>query len=105
MLSSRMSFAALGGLALAIGLAPASSQAGVFIGFGVPLYPGPYYYGPPVVYGAPLPYPPVAAPQTAYVAPPNPQWYYCANPAGYYPYVQSCAGGWQTVPATPNGSK
>jgi hypothetical protein len=28
-------------------------------------------------------------------------WYYCQNPKGYYPYVKSCNGGWQTVPATP----
>jgi hypothetical protein len=26
-------------------------------------------------------------------------WYYCANPAGYYPYVTQCYSGWQTVPA------
>jgi hypothetical protein len=24
-------------------------------------------------------------------------WYYCHNPAGYYPYVQSCTGEWQKV--------
>lgn len=28
-------------------------------------------------------------------------WYYCRNPAGYYPYVRSCAEGWQRVPAQP----
>ena len=27
-------------------------------------------------------------------------WYYCAKPAGYYPYVAKCAGGWKKVPAT-----
>jgi len=26
-------------------------------------------------------------------------WYYCADPAGYYPYVAQCNTGWQTVPA------
>jgi hypothetical protein len=26
-------------------------------------------------------------------------WYYCADPAGYYPYVTQCDTGWQTVPA------
>ena len=25
-------------------------------------------------------------------------WYYCADPAGYYPYVTQCNTGWQTVP-------
>jgi hypothetical protein len=24
--------------------------------------------------------------------------YYCADPAGYYPYVAQCYTGWQTVP-------
>jgi hypothetical protein len=27
-------------------------------------------------------------------------WYYCSNPAGYYPYVAQCNTGWQTVPAS-----
>jgi hypothetical protein len=26
-------------------------------------------------------------------------WYYCSNPAGYYPYVTQCYGPWQVVPA------
>jgi hypothetical protein len=26
-------------------------------------------------------------------------WYYCSNPAGYYPYVSQCNLPWQTVPA------
>jgi hypothetical protein len=30
-------------------------------------------------------------------------WYYCQNPPGYYPYIQSCNGPWQPVPATPPG--
>jgi hypothetical protein len=34
---------------------------------------------------------------------PAPQsfWYYCQNPAGYYPYVSVCPGGWTPVPASP----
>jgi len=24
-------------------------------------------------------------------------WYYCTDPAGYYPYVQSCNQGWVAV--------
>jgi hypothetical protein len=32
---------------------------------------------------------------------PSPQqpyyWYYCPNPAGYYPYIQVCPPGWMTV--------
>ena len=27
-------------------------------------------------------------------------WYYCSDPAGYYPYVTQCNVGWQTVPAS-----
>lgn len=26
-------------------------------------------------------------------------WYYCSDPAGYYPYVAQCSVGWQMVPA------
>jgi hypothetical protein len=72
------------------------------------LYPGPYYYPP---YG--YPYPPVvtvpATPpvyieraQSAEPAPPAPaSWYYCANPQGYYPYVENCPGGWRAVAPRP----
>lgn len=48
-------------------------------------YPDPYW--PPVVV--------VPSPAT------TPYWYYCANPAGYYPYVARCAFRWQRVVATP----
>jgi hypothetical protein len=27
-------------------------------------------------------------------------WYYCSDPAGYYPYVTQCNTGWQPVPAS-----
>jgi hypothetical protein len=27
-------------------------------------------------------------------------WYYCSDPAGYYPYVTQCTTGWQAVPAS-----
>lgn len=27
-------------------------------------------------------------------------WYYCSNPAGYYPYVTQCNTGWHAVPAS-----
>ena len=34
-------------------------------------------------------------------APPPPQafWYYCTEPPGYFPYVQSCSRAW--IPVTP----
>ncbi len=80
---------------------------GPSFGFGLyaPLWaPPPVYYAPPPVvvqqgYGAP-PAPAYAPPATAA---PNPgDWYYCGNPQGYYPYVRSCNGQWQTVPANPS---
>ena len=61
----------IGGLALGVALAP------------------PIYVGPPVA---------VYAPPAYYSAPSVPTyWYYCQNPAGYYPYVSQCPRGWLTV--------
>ena len=54
---------------------------GFHSGFGVFYYP---YYG-----------------YYDYGQPPSSQtWYYCSDPAGYYPYVTQCNTGWQTVPAS-----
>jgi hypothetical protein len=61
---------------------------------------GVWYYYPTPVYPYPNPYQPplVAVPS----APPTTQfWYYCRNPAGYYPYVPRCATNWRRVPASP----
>jgi hypothetical protein len=55
------------------------------LGFGYYGYPYGWDYSPD--YGYSQPY----SSQT---------WYYCSNPAGYYPYVTQCNTGWQTVPAT-----
>ncbi len=61
---------------------------------------GVWYYYPAPAYPYPNPYQPPIAP--APVAPSATQyWYYCANPAGYYPYVARCASNWQRVPASP----
>jgi len=90
--------------------APAAAR--VFVGIGVgfpavyapyPYYPYyPYYYYPPAYYppyyAAPAPAP-AAAPAPAQ-APAAQSWYYCDNPKGYYPYVQSCSA-WRQVSATP----
>lgn len=54
-----------------------------------PVYPYPDPYVPPVVMPAPAP---GQAPQ---------YWYYCPNPAGYYPYVPACPTNWMAVPASP----
>jgi hypothetical protein len=75
-------------------------------------YPYPYAY--PYAYGYSYPSGPyVAAPATDYVergsdsaAAPPVTWYYCTDPAGYYPYVPRCNQPWhrvapQDVPAPP----
>jgi hypothetical protein len=49
-----------------------------------PIYPVPDPYRPPMVEGP--------------AGPPQPVWYYCDRPAGYYPYVAECRH-WQVVPA------
>ena len=49
---------------------------------------------------------PYADPDAPSYAAPGPVanvWYFCRDPAGYYPYVQQCAGGWLQVPAQPSG--
>lgn len=97
----RLAATAVGTMLLAAQPAHAYWRGGVWID--VPLVvPGPYYYGSPY-YG--YPQPPViiqqAPPQQVAPAQPAPpaSWYWCANPAGYYPYVRDCPGGWQAVPA------
>jgi hypothetical protein len=55
------------------------------LGFGYYGYPYGWDYSPD--YGYSQPY-------TSQV------WYYCSDPAGYYPYVTQCNTGWQTVPAS-----
>lgn len=91
------------------------SRVGVFIGPGF----GPWYYPWPYYYGANGPYPyyygygaPAYAPtgptqyveQGAVSAPqPTGSWYFCADPQGYYPYVQQCRTSWQRVSPTPPG--
>ncbi|HZB93881.1 MAG TPA: hypothetical protein VE397_20705 [Stellaceae bacterium] len=98
------------GLVLAtLGAAPASARVVVGVGIGVPLYaPGPYYYPypPPVVYAPPpvvySPPPVIVAPAApAYIQQSSQTWYYCDNPQGYYPYVNTCNTGWREVPAQP----
>jgi hypothetical protein len=54
-----------------------------------------YPYDEPV-----YPYPDFVSDFIYPVAPdPAEVWYYCANPPGYYPYVQGCYAPWQPVPA------
>ncbi len=77
---------------------------GIGVGFANPwLWGWPYYgypgYYPPAAYAYDTPAPVVQQVPMSSAAPPS--WYYCDNPAGYYPYVQSCANPWRQVPATP----
>lgn len=78
----------------------------VGVAIGRPLaWPAPYPYAvysppPAVVVRETVPVPYVEAP----VQPPAPAaaptlWFYCPDPAGYHPYVQSCAQTW--IPVRP----
>ena len=66
-------------------------RRGVFIGglgFGYYGYPYGWDYSPDYGY-------------SGYSQPYSSQnWYYCSDPAGYYPYVAQCNTGWQAVPAS-----
>ena len=69
--------------------------------FGTALYiatsspPPTPYYQPPVVYTQPIIY-------TQPIAEQN-WWYYCSQPAGYYPHVGACPAGWTRVSPVPPG--
>jgi len=62
-----------------------------------PVVPAPVYVQPRVVVAPP----PAVAPAPVYAE--QSGWYYCYNPAGYYPYVPSCPSGWTRVEPTPPG--
>jgi hypothetical protein len=68
---------------------------GLWYWYPAPVFPYPDPYTPPIIVQT-LPTTPPPPPQ-----PPAPVWYYCAQPAGYYPYVPECPSGWKTVPARP----
>ena len=75
-----------------------------------PLYPYPDPYLPSGVVAPPtyVQQPeliPEAPPAAMVAPPPATNWYYCAKPEGYYPYVTACPGGWKIVPATPPAPK
>lgn len=88
--------------AAASGVALAHGRVGIYVGPGYGwYYPPPYYYYYP---------PPVVVRE----APPvyierddddrdagSASWYYCRNPAGYYPTVKQCPGGWEQVRPQP----
>jgi hypothetical protein len=77
----------------------------IVVGFGGGYWPGAPYYGygalPPPLYVEP-PVTVLEVPQAAQPAPaPAPSYYYCDNPAGYYPTVQVCNQPFRAVAATP----
>ncbi len=81
---------------------------GPVVGFGVdPFFWDPFWFPSP--YPAYTYAPPLVierGPQEVVQQPTSPAttyWYYCADANAYYPYIQQCAGGWRTVPATPIG--
>jgi len=69
--------------------------AGTWYFYPRPVYPYPNLYVPPVFVNA-YPVTPIA-PGPA----PTEYWYYCREAKGYYPYVPTCPGAWEKVPATP----
>ena len=87
-------------------------HSGVYLQFGLPLWPG--YWGPRYYYDYPYDYPPPAAyyppSPPAYVEREAPAqqpvwWYWCPSANGYYPYVKECPGGWQRVAPQPTNER
>jgi hypothetical protein len=75
-----------------------------------PAHPVPTYipYVPPVSEPPVYVQPPAVAAQMYPPTPPTSEvqqnwWYYCAESAGYYPYVKDCPTGWTRVSPTPPG--
>jgi len=86
------------------GASSTAAAARAVIAIGVP-WPGwyaPYAYWPRPIYAPPpIQYViPPAVPQAPIPAPAA-DWYFCETPEGYYPYVMSCNGAWQRIPASP----
>jgi hypothetical protein len=97
--------------AVAAGLVASSAtpalawRARVFVGPGIVVGP-PVLVGPPVVVAPSYPAPVVVEPAPVHQEQPQTAarqyWYYCQDPAGYYPYVKECPRGWQPVSPTPS---
>ena len=67
-------------------------HVGVIIG--VPVWGPPIYYPPPVY---------IEQGPSVYIEQGSYYWYYCPDPSGYYPYIQSCSKGWlRVVPDSPS---
>jgi hypothetical protein len=70
-------------------------------GYGGYGYDAPYYDYPPVS-EEPGYLPPLAGNS---VPPQDQYWYYCDDPAGYYPYVNQCNTDWRPVEPQPQGTQ
>jgi hypothetical protein len=79
-------------------------RGGVYIG--APTYWGALPYGWGAAYALPYAVAPIIVnpvpPAQVLVQPPQPApaesyWYYCTQPAGYFPYVQNCSQPWMKV--------
>jgi hypothetical protein len=65
-------------------------------------YAAPYAYAPLVVNAAPAPQVFVQQDAAAAAAAADSYWYYCTQPAGYFPYVKDCTQAWmKVVPQVP----
>ena len=65
-------------------------------------YPPTYYYPPPMYVTPPQPQTYIERPPAQTAQPEESYWYYCTDPAGYYPTVKECPGGWlKVLPQTP----
>lgn len=68
----------------------------------------PWYFGPPTYYYPPAlivpTTPPVYIEQGLRQSPASESaWQYCPDTQAYYPFVRQCEGGWQSLPAHPEG--
>jgi hypothetical protein len=71
---------------------------GVFIG--APFFWDPFFY-PYGHYPYPAPVYIEREPPPVYIQREPYYWYYCSDPSGYYPYIQTCPKGWQRVVPSP----
>lgn len=75
-------------------------------GYSYPYYSYPYYVPPVVVAPPVVTQPPVYEEQMPVQQEQGESvWYYCPDPAGYYPYVRRCPKGWQKVAPTPESAQ
>lgn len=91
--------AALVATAMAAPAADAHTRGRISVWVGGPFW-WPGYWGYPMVVERPVIVPPAEPLVVEPLAPQAHLWYYCREAQMYYPYVSTCPGGWQEVPAT-----